>query len=129
MESQGAVSAQTLREFCETSAECAVWLRDSFDVKINVPDHTAVLCPFKTSNAPDRYSLFYSGSETCHPFTQVATAAPRGHKAMAHRGLNGNLVGTGNVLFADMERTVYKTKEIKVQTRTKVTELVFDKQG
>lgn len=131
LESQGAVSAHTLRRFCETSAECAVWLRDAFDVKINVPDDTAVLCPFKTSNAPDKYSLFYSGSETAHPFTVKASACPRGHKAMAHHGMGGNMVGTGNVLFRDMEAAILKCADrgIAVETLSKVVELIKNDQG
>jgi 3-oxo-5alpha-steroid 4-dehydrogenase len=123
-ELDGSVSDQTLWRFCETSSKTAAWMRDSFKLKINTPDDSAVLCPFKTSNAPDKYSLFYSGSETAAPFSDVANPAPRGHKAVGP----GNLVGTGNVLFEAMEKAVYaaESRGIKVQTLTKVVELIFD---
>ena len=124
VETGDAVSDETLWRFCVTSAESAAWLRDSLKMHINVPDETALLCPFKTSNAPDKYSVFYSGSETAHPFSVEARAVPRGHKAVGP----GNLVGTGNVLFAEMERAVLNAKDrgITVQTYTKVVELLWN---
>lgn len=125
METQGAVADDTLWRFCKTSPETACWLRDSFEMHINVPDDSAVLCPFKTSNAPEKYSLFYSGNEDCHPFNVEARSVPRGHKVIG--GL-GNLVGTGNVLFRDVQRAILKCKDrgIRVETRTKVTQLVWN---
>ena len=127
IETGDAVSDDTLWRFCQTSPECAAWLRDSMKMTINLPDETAVLCPFKTSNAPDHYSVFYSGSETCAPFNKYAKPVPRGHKAMGP----GNLVGTGNVLFAEMERAVLQAKKrgITVETNAKVTELLKDDSG
>lgn len=125
-ETAGSVNEDTLWRFVRTSPGTASWLRDSLKMHLNVADDSAVLCPFKTSNAPDRYSLFYSGSETSAPFNLIAKPAPRGHKAVGQ----GNLVGTGNVLFEDMERAVlneYKDKRgLRLSTFTRVTELLWD---
>jgi 3-oxo-5alpha-steroid 4-dehydrogenase len=120
----GSVSDETLWRFCFASAPTAAWLRDSFNLHINRADETAVLCPFKTSNAPDKYSLFYSGSETAAPFNRAAHPAPRGHKAVGP----GNLVGTGNVLFEALERAVraLEPRGCSVYTQTKVTELLLE---
>ena len=57
MEVQDAVSEETLRHFCETSAASVKWLTDR-----GVP-FLANLCPVKTSYPIREYYLYYSGNE------------------------------------------------------------------
>jgi len=123
-EISGTVTAKTLWRFCATSAPTAAWLRDSFNMTINVPDDSAVLCPFKTSNAPDKYSLFYSGSETAAPFSDIAKPCPRGHKVVGP----GNLVGTGNVLYDQMSAKIKSLERegVRMWAWHKVTDLIIE---
>ncbi|GGQ72481.1 FAD-binding protein [Couchioplanes azureus] len=78
-----AVSAATLRRFCEQSAAMLAWLEER-----GVP-FDASLCPHKTSYPTDRHFLYHSGSELS--FAQVAAPAPRGHRTHA-RGASGRLL-------------------------------------
>ena len=75
MEVQDAVSEETLREFCETSAANVKWLTDR-----GVP-FLPNLCPVKTSYPAKEYHLYYSGNETFPPYSDHATPAQRGHRA------------------------------------------------
>ncbi len=58
LETQGVVSDDTLRRFCETSPEMIEWLRQH-----GVP-FEASLCPDKTSYPSNDYYLYYSGNES-----------------------------------------------------------------
>jgi 3-oxo-5alpha-steroid 4-dehydrogenase len=71
-EVRDAVSAATLRRFCEESAGLLAWLEDH-----GVP-FDATLCPYKTSYPTNRHYLYQSGSEHTHP-----EPAPRGHRTHA----------------------------------------------
>src|SRR5690606_12711420 len=82
METQGVVSDELLREFCEGSADTLRWLE-----RHGVP-FEASLCPFKTSYPLDKYYLYYSGNEGLAPFKEKAKPAPRGHRAKG-KGLPG----------------------------------------
>jgi 3-oxo-5alpha-steroid 4-dehydrogenase len=82
LETQGVVSDDTLRRFCETSPEMIEWLRQH-----GVP-FEASLCPDKTSYPSNDYYLYYSGNESFSPFKEAARPAPRGHRAVG-KGLPG----------------------------------------
>jgi 3-oxo-5alpha-steroid 4-dehydrogenase len=71
-ETRDAVSAATLRRFCEESAGLLAWLEDH-----GVP-FDASLCPYKTSYPTNRHYLYQSGSEHAYP-----DPAPRGHRTHA----------------------------------------------
>ena len=75
MEVQDAVSEETLRDFCGTSAANVKWLTDR-----GVP-FLPNLCPVKTSYPAKEYHLYYSGNETFPPYSDHATPAQRGHRA------------------------------------------------
>ncbi len=74
MEVQDAVSEETLRDFCETSAANVQWLADR-----GVP-FLPNLCPVKTSYPTNEYHLYYSGNETFPPYSEHAKPAQRGHR-------------------------------------------------
>lgn len=76
------VREETLRRFCDGSVEMIDWLAE-----LGVP-FRADLCPYKTSYPSDRHYLYYSGSEAAGGFRDVATPAPRGHRAVG-RGISG----------------------------------------
>jgi 3-oxo-5alpha-steroid 4-dehydrogenase len=78
-----AVSAGTLREFCEGSVAMLAWLECC-----GVP-FDGSLCPDKTSYPTNRHYLYYSGSELSE--REAAPPAPRGHRARG-RGTSGSVL-------------------------------------
>jgi 3-oxo-5alpha-steroid 4-dehydrogenase len=95
-----AVSAETLRRFCEQSAGMLAWLEER-----GVP-FDARLCPDKTSYPTNRHYLYYSGNELAY-----AEPAPRGHRALG-RGTSGR------VLYAGLAAATRRARAaIRVQTR------------
>ncbi|WP_458237594.1 FAD-dependent oxidoreductase, partial [Pseudomonas sp. P5_A2_2] len=69
-----AVSAETLRDFCEGSREQLAWLeRQGAAFEASVPPH-------KTSYPSDQYYLYYSGNEAVPAYAASAKPAPRGHR-------------------------------------------------
>ena len=108
-----AVSEDTLRDFCDHSAAMLAWLTSKgvrFDGR---------LCPDKTSYPPNRYYLYYSGSELS--FASDAPPAPRGHRAVG-RGTSGG------VLFDGLAAAV-RAAGITVLTETRAVELITGAQG
>ncbi len=108
-----AVSAATLRAFCEDSAEMLAWL--SFH---GVPFEGS-LCPDKTSYPTNRHYLYYSGSELS--FAHLAPPAPRGHRAVG-RGTSGR------VLFTRLADSVRASGAVVVG-QTRATEVLTDETG
>ncbi|MDD5712252.1 MAG: FAD-dependent oxidoreductase, partial [Smithellaceae bacterium] len=109
------VKEETLRRFCEGSADMIKWLE-----RQGVP-FEASMCPFKTSYPTDDYYLYFSGSENNGLSKAVAKAAPRGHRAKGP-GISGLK------LFHALEDSVYK-QGIKVRCQTRVESLVFGDGG
>jgi len=108
-----AVSAATLRDFCDGSAEMLAWLAGQ-GVRFE-----GSLCPDKTSYPSNRYYLYYSGSELS--FAAAAPPAPRGHRAVG-RGTSGR------VLFAALAAAV-RAAGITVLPQTTAAELVTGGDG
>jgi 3-oxo-5alpha-steroid 4-dehydrogenase len=103
-----AVSAATLRDFCEGSAEMLAWLSSK-----GVP-FKGSLCPDKTSYPTNRHYLYYSGSE--RSFAHIAAPAPRGHRVFG-RGTSGQ------VLFAALAAAV-DAAGIRIVRQTRAVGLV-----
>jgi 3-oxo-5alpha-steroid 4-dehydrogenase len=106
-----AVSAATLRRFCDSSPAMIDWLAG-----LGVP-FDASPCPFKTSYPPNEFYLYYSGSETAWPFRSAATPAPRGHRAHG-RGTSGR------VLFAALSAAA-RSAGARVRPLTSAVRLVL----
>lgn len=88
LETDGCVSDETLRAFCETSVE-------NFDLLcrfgVPFPRSGEVV---KVSYPPSDCTLYFSGNELCPPYSERATPAPRGHRPLG-RGLTGHLIAAG----------------------------------
>ena len=82
IETQGVVSDETLREFCDASVENLTWLE-----KLGLEFGDA-LSPVKTSYPAGKYFLYYSGNEPLPANAERARPAPRGHRHKA-RGQAG----------------------------------------
>ena len=115
METQGVVSDELLREFCEGSADTLRWLE-----RYGVP-FEASLCPFKTSYPLDKYYLYYSGNEGLYPFKEKAKPAPRGHRAKAKGS-------PGASFYAPLRESALRLGT-RVMTETRVTRLLADRDG
>jgi 3-oxo-5alpha-steroid 4-dehydrogenase len=101
-----AVSPETLRRFCDGSADQLDWLADR-----GVP-FDASLCPYKTSYPTNRHYLYYSGSEIS--FAGIAPPAPRGHRAHG-RGTSGKVLWAG-LAAAARERGAVVRPQTRAET-------------
>lgn len=77
-ETQGVISDETLKRFCDNSLDDQKFL-ESYGVAFD-----GGYCPYKTSYPTHRHRLYYSGNESVPRFAKLATPVPRGHIA---RGL------------------------------------------
>ena len=109
-EVDGAVSDETLRNFCEQSVDNFNWME-----KNGVP-FEASYCPFKTSYPPNQYYFYYSGNESFAPYTDHAKPAARGHRAK-RPGVSGQAI------FEPLRDSAVK-KGLNVQTQSKVVSLI-----
>jgi len=115
MEVQDAVSDETLRDFCETSAANVKWLTDR-----GVP-FLANLCPVKTSYPTNEYHLYYSGNETFPPYSENAKPAQRGH-----RPDGGSFPGAS--IFEPLRKTA-TAEGVRLQLQARVSHLIVDGTG
>ncbi|WP_433363926.1 FAD-binding protein [Actinoplanes sp. CA-142083] len=104
------VSAETLRWFCEQSADMVDWLAG-----LGVP-FDARVCPYKTSYPTNRHYLYFSGSEI-----SFGQRAPRGHRVLA-RGTSGRM------LYARLAAAARK-RGVVLLAQTRVTRLLTDAGG
>ncbi|MFC4127705.1 FAD-binding protein [Nocardia rhizosphaerae] len=107
-----AVSAETLRRFCDQSPAMIDWLSGH-----GVPFQPS-LCPYKTSYPTDDYYLYYSGSENSGGYRDLATPCQRGHRA------HGPGV-SGKALFGPLAASAARNG-VRVRTGTRVTNLVVE---
>jgi 3-oxo-5alpha-steroid 4-dehydrogenase len=114
-EVQDAVSEETLRDFCETSADTVRWLAEH-GVRFR-----GSLCPTKTSYPSNDYHLYYSGNETVAPYSDHAKPAARGH-----RTVGGSLPGAE--LFGPL-RDAAVAAGVRLKLQSRVSRLVVDGVG
>ncbi|MEH6581425.1 MAG: FAD-binding protein [Halioglobus sp.] len=114
-EAADAVCENTLRHFCEDSAENLDWLMEQ-----GVP-FQASLCPFKTSYPSNQYYLYYSGNEAFPPYTDTAKPAARGHRAHG-KGVSGA------ALFEPL-REAAQRKGVKILTQNCALGLITGTKG
>ena len=115
MEVQDAVSPETLRHFCETSAENVRWLTDR-----GVPFY-GNLCPIKTPYPTNEYHLFFSGNETLHPYSDATRPVPRGHRT------DGGAFPGAN--FIEPLRRTALREGVRTELQTRVRRLITDRTG
>jgi 3-oxo-5alpha-steroid 4-dehydrogenase len=115
MEVQDAVSEETLRDFCETSAANVRWLTDR-----GVP-FFPTLCPVKTSYPTSEYHLYFSGNEPFPPYSEQAKPAPRGHRA------DGGAF-SGASIIRPLGRTAI-AEGVRIELQARVTQLIVDGEG
>lgn len=110
-----AVSAETLRDFCERSRDNLAWLeRQGAGFQGSVP-------PVKTSYPSDQYFLYYSGNEAVPSFAAHARPAPRGHRALGS-GMSGYN------LYAPLKASALR-QGVRLRSQCEVRRLVVDDEG
>jgi 3-oxo-5alpha-steroid 4-dehydrogenase len=77
-EVRGAVTDETLREFCESSPAMIAWLEQQG------ASFQGSLAPYKTSYPTDRHYVYYSGTEKAHPLEYGAVVGVRPAPATPH---------------------------------------------
>ena len=115
LETQGAVSDDTLRRFCDESVAMIEWLKGH-----GVPFEGSA-APYKTSYPTNDYYLYYSGNELSGPARAVAPPVQRGHRA---RGKGTS----GKALFGPL-RAAVASRGIRVQAQTRAASLITDDAG
>ena len=115
MEVRDAVSEDTLRHFCEQSAENVKWLTDR-----GVP-FLGTLCPVKTSYPTDEYRLYFSGNESFAPYCEEATPAQRGHVPEG-----GAFPGAK---ITEPLTAVARREGVRFELQTRVSRLIVDAEG
>lgn len=110
-----AVSAETLRGFCQDSRANLAWLeQQGAAFQGSVP-------PLKTSYPSDQYYLYYSGNEAVPSYAAQARPAPRGHRALG-AGMSGI------ALFRPLAATALR-KGVRLRRQCEVRRLVLDAAG
>jgi len=112
-ETDGVVSDETLRRFCDSSVEMIDWLEE------NGAKFDSTLCPYKTSYPTDAHYLYYSGNEKAWPYKEHATPAARGHRMVA-KGL-----ASGHDLHAALRETA-RRKGVEFRPLSRVEELIVE---
>ncbi len=115
MEVGDAVRPETLRRYCEQSAENLDWLVEQ-GVEFEGSFHRG-----KTTYPDEDKYLYYSGSETLPANAAVAKPAPRGHRTKAP-GF------TGYRLFERLEASAYR-KGVRVATHSRAMRLLTNPAG
>lgn len=126
-ENGGCVDDKTLFRFCKESPETFQWLEERVKVgfKSTAKDENlnkTVYYPKKTSYPPSYATLYQSGNEAAHPFTEKATPAARGNRPF------GEYL-TGNILFAALERAVETHPNITVKLHARAKRLIMKHEG
>jgi 3-oxo-5alpha-steroid 4-dehydrogenase len=111
-ETAGVVKDETVRRFCEESADSIEWLKAK-GVKFQ-----GTVCPYKTSYPNDQFYLYYSGNEKSYPYKEYAAPAPRGHRTLA-KGLD-----SGKVLMETLLGYATELPNVTFQPLCKVTKLI-----
>jgi len=107
------VSDETLRAFCDTSAENIQWLQ-SLGVEFE-----ATVYEKRTAYPPDGYHLYFTGMEKFHP--DVAAPAPRGHRTVGKGA-------SGKNYFEPLERSALAAG-VAVLRHCPVRRLILDNTG
>jgi len=111
-----AMSAETVRQYCEQSAEMIAWLERHGVV------FDAAQAPHETSYPSRDHYLYFSGNEMVPANLGRAKPAPRGHRA------KGDWL-SGRAMMEGMMAKVAATPGITIRTESAVRRLIVDGQG
>jgi 3-oxo-5alpha-steroid 4-dehydrogenase len=119
-ETQGVVSDDLLRRFCEGSAADAEWMT-RHGVRFS-----GKLYPGKTSYPHTSYYLYHSDSSLAAPYRDLARPAARGHRAFLPPTKSAEGYGAG--LYFPLAASA-ETLGARIMRRTEVARLIVDESG
>lgn len=114
------VAPETLKDFCQQSAETFEWLR-----RHGAP-FSATLYAKKTSYPPLDKFLYHPDSSLAGPFRDFTPPAARGHRTVHRNGKNPFGLGVG--VFAPLKSAAL-AKGMRFQDHADVRQLVKDRDG
>jgi len=122
LETDGIISDETLRDFCEKSAPTIEWLKGH-----NV-DLRGTLWPHKTSYPAPQYFLYHSDNSLVPSYKKHAAPAARGHRGYVPIKQGAKATNLGGSIFDPLKASA-EGKGLKVLPYTEVRQLVTDKNG
>jgi len=122
LETEGIVTDETLRDFCEKSAPSIEWLK-GHDV-----DLRGTLWPHKTSYPAPQYFLYHSDNSLVPSYKKHAAPAARGHRGYVPIKQGAKATNLGGSIF-DPLRASAEAKGLKTLPYTEVRQLVTDSKG
>jgi 3-oxo-5alpha-steroid 4-dehydrogenase len=114
------VSAETLRDFCQCSAETFEWLRQ------HGAPFSATLYAKKTSYPPLDKFLYHPDSSLAGPFRDLTRPAARGHRTVHRNGKNPFGLGVG--IYAPLKAAAL-ARGLKFHTHSDVRQVAVDADG
>jgi 3-oxo-5alpha-steroid 4-dehydrogenase len=120
LETQGVVTAPTLRRFCQDSAANLDWLAAN-----GVP-FNARLYAKKTSYPPSDYYLYHSDSSLAGRYAEKTPPAARGHRVFMPAANRADGYGAG---FYDPLRATARERGVRDWNHAQVQQLIQDGQG
>ena len=122
LETEGIISDDTLRDFCNKSAPTIDW------IKSHGVDLRGTLWPDKTSYPAPQYFLYHSDNSLVPSYKKHAAPAARGHRGYVPIKQGAKATNLGGSIF-DPLRVSAEAKGLKVLPFTEVRQLVTDKAG
>ena len=122
LETEGIISDDTLRDFCNKSAPTIDW------IKSHGVDLRGTLWPDKTSYPAPQYFLYHSDNSLVPSYKKHAAPAARGHRGYVPIKQGAKATNLGGSIF-DPLRVSAEAKGLKVLPFTEVRQLVTDKVG
>lgn len=122
LETEGIVSDETLRDFCEKSAPTIEWLKGH-----NV-DLRGTLWPHKTSYPAPQYFLYHSDNSLVPSYKKHAAPAARGHRGYVPINQGAKATNLGGSIFDPLKASA-EAKGLKTLSFTEVRQLVTDSKG
>ncbi|WP_340589010.1 FAD-binding protein [Erythrobacter alti] len=115
------VSSETVRRFANASSRFQDWL-ETYGARFGGP-----VTDEKTSY-PNQHSLYYSGNELTVPGRELATPAPRGHRAKPEGGGEPTKL-SGQYLLPPLIRSMEAKPNVRFFRQTRATMLIADEAG
>lgn len=121
IETQGVVSEQTLREFCEGSAETVDWLL-ARGAKLSAEG----VFREKVSYPPLKYHLYHPDNSLVPAYAARAKPAARGHRTAVYN--QGKAWGLGIGIWGPLSQAAFRAGA-RLDRYTEVRQLVLDRSG
>jgi 3-oxo-5alpha-steroid 4-dehydrogenase len=121
LETQGVVSDETLRRFCDESAATVDWLL-AHGAKLSAEG----VFPSKVSYPPLSYHLYHSDNSLVPEYAARAKPAPRGHRTAVDN--RGKAWGLGVGIWEPLRESAL-ARGVRFEKYTEVRQLVTDRAG